>query len=204
MIYIENPSWAPVWNEVHLSEFVFQKSRGIASDFCGIQTDESEHCLHEYPWSMINYVSSTIFFFPVMNSQKQWKSPWNHRKSWVEAGNHSAVWKKSCFIKYCRPSSTSLPHRSTPLCSLYHIMWRQTPSTSSHLQGSSFKYVPSQWEMTLQCNVISHWLGTYTKDPCIHTSPHDHRPGVLKSLDAATLRRWPCNDVTWDLTSLVA
>ena len=24
-------------------------------------------------------------------------------------------------------------------------------------------YVPSQWEMTLQCNVISHWLGAYTK-----------------------------------------
>ena len=24
-----------------------------------------------------------------------------------------------------------------------------------------FVYVPSQWEMTLQCNVISHWLVTY-------------------------------------------
>ena len=35
---IENPSWAPVWNGVHPSEFVFQKSRAIASDFCGIQT----------------------------------------------------------------------------------------------------------------------------------------------------------------------
>ena len=26
-----------------------------------------------------------------------------------------------------------------------------------------FVNVPSQWEMTLQCNVISHWLGTFTK-----------------------------------------
>ena len=26
-----------------------------------------------------------------------------------------------------------------------------------------FVYVPSQWEMTLQCNVVSHWLGAYTK-----------------------------------------
>ena len=29
---------------------------------------------------------------------------------------------------------------------------------------------PSQWETTLNCNVVSHWLGTYTKwqnDPCI-------------------------------------
>ena len=26
-----------------------------------------------------------------------------------------------------------------------------------------FVYVPSQWETTLQCNVVSHWLGTFTK-----------------------------------------
>ena len=25
------------------------------------------------------------------------------------------------------------------------------------------EHAPSQWEMTLHCNVISHWLGTYTK-----------------------------------------
>ena len=31
-------------------------------------------------------------------------------------------------------------------------------------QGSrdNFVYVPSQWETTLQCNFISHWLDTYT------------------------------------------
>ena len=26
-----------------------------------------------------------------------------------------------------------------------------------------FVYVPSQWETTLQCNIVSHWLGAYTK-----------------------------------------
>ena len=26
-----------------------------------------------------------------------------------------------------------------------------------------FVYAPSQWEATLHCNVVSHWLGTYTK-----------------------------------------
>ena len=26
-----------------------------------------------------------------------------------------------------------------------------------------FVYAPSQWETTLQCNVVSHWLGAYTK-----------------------------------------
>ena len=30
-------------------------------------------------------------------------------------------------------------------------------------QGSFFVYVPSQWEMTLQCNVISHRLDSFTK-----------------------------------------
>ena len=39
---IKNPSRAPVRNGIHPSEFVFQKSRAIASDFCGIQTHEGE------------------------------------------------------------------------------------------------------------------------------------------------------------------
>ena len=32
-----------------------------------------------------------------------------------------------------------------------------------------FVYVPSQWVMTLQCNIISHWLGTFTKLSLKHT-----------------------------------
>ena len=31
------------------------------------------------------------------------------------------------------------------------------------LSRDYFVYVPKQWETTLQCNVIFHWLGTYTK-----------------------------------------
>ena len=40
-----------------------------------------------------------------------------------------------------------------------------------------FMYAPSQWEMTLHCNVISHWLGISTKrsldfhDMNLYTSP---------------------------------
>ena len=30
-------------------------------------------------------------------------------------------------------------------------------------------YAPCQWEMTLYCNVISHWLGAYTKWSLMHT-----------------------------------
>ena len=33
-------------------------------------------------------------------------------------------------------------------------------------------YAPSQWETTLQCNVVSHWLGAYTKWSLYHTFPH--------------------------------
>ena len=33
----------------------------------------------------------------------------------------------------------------------------------SFLNRDHFVYAPSQWEMTLQCNVTSHWLGEYTK-----------------------------------------
>ena len=31
------------------------------------------------------------------------------------------------------------------------------------LYRDHFVYVPSQWEMTLYCKVVSHWLGTYIK-----------------------------------------
>ena len=91
--YMENPSWAPVRNRVHPHEFVFQKSRAIASDFCGIQTHEDELCS---AWAlMINSISTTVFFFPVITSQKHQKLLSNHRKSWSEARNHSWVGTKT-------------------------------------------------------------------------------------------------------------
>ena len=31
------------------------------------------------------------------------------------------------------------------------------------LWGIILCYVPSQWETTLHCNIVSHWLGAYTK-----------------------------------------
>ena len=39
-----------------------------------------------------------------------------------------------------------------------------------------FVYAPSQWETTLQCNVVSHWLGAYTKWSLwyyLNLNPHD-------------------------------
>ena len=32
-----------------------------------------------------------------------------------------------------------------------------------------FVHAPSQWETTLHCNVVSHWLGTYTEWSCAIT-----------------------------------
>ena len=48
-----------------------------------------------------------------------------------------------------------------------------------------FVNAPSQWETTLQCNVVSHWLGAYTKWS-LHQEPEStksHHPHVLQSLD---------------------
>ena len=56
---VENPSCAPVQNRVHPHDFVFQKSRAIARDFCGIQTHEGE--LHSARVPMIDFISSTMF-----------------------------------------------------------------------------------------------------------------------------------------------
>ena len=80
-----------MWNGVHPSEFVFQKSRVIASDFCGIQTHESELRSPRLP--MIGAIFSAMSF-PLANSQKHQKSRSDFRKSWSEAGNHTSVWKK--------------------------------------------------------------------------------------------------------------
>ena len=43
----------------------------------------------------------------------------------------------------------------TLYCIQYCSAWGRTRDQSV--------YVPSQWEMTLHCNVVSHWLGAYTK-----------------------------------------
>ena len=45
-------------------------------------------------------------------------------------------------------------------------------------------YVPSQWEMTLHCNVISHWLGAYTKS----SLDYIHMPHVLLCILTYTSR----------------
>ena len=52
-----------------------------------------------------------------------------------------------------------------PLIILLHLVMAYFWRDINHLQGlfCVCDYAPSQWEMTLHCNVISHWLGAYTK-----------------------------------------
>ena len=40
-------------------------------------------------------------------------------------------------------------------------------------------HAPSQWETTLQCNVVSHWLGAYTTMPVPHWPGWCRKPSLL-------------------------
>ena len=44
------------------------------------------------------------------------------------------------------------------------------PIPCSWICRDHFVYVPSQWETTLHCNVVSHWLGAYTERSLMCTS----------------------------------
>ena len=41
--------------------------------------------------------------------------------------------------------------------------WKQLITGGLFLCKDQFVYVPSQWETTLHCNVVSYCLGAYTK-----------------------------------------
>ena len=56
--------------------------------------------------------------------------------------------------------------------------WKR--STRNH-----FVYAPSQWETTLRCNVVSHWLGAYTKWHC-------NTPAITRMLIHAICTVFPC------------
>ena len=59
-----------------------------------------------------------------------------------------------------------------------HIGWM----TYQVYTKDHFVYAPSQWETTLQCNVVSHWLGAYTEWSLwyyLNLNPHDKIYGEL-------------------------
>ena len=46
-----------------------------------------------------------------------------------------------------------------------HIYW--ICKVHKNVIKDQFVSESSQWEMTLHCNAVYHWLGAYTNDPCV-------------------------------------
>ena len=72
-------------------------------------------------------------------------------------------------------------HQNLFDCTFHHLA---TMKYCSHfiifvMDSDHFVYAPSQWETTLHCNVVSHWLDTYTKwsleDKDLFTLQSEHR-----------------------------
>ena len=57
-----------------------------------------------------------------------------------------------------------------------------------------FVYAPSQWEPTLQRNVISHWLSAYTKSFCVYVSSEWEA-----TLQCNVASHWPSAYTKWSL-----
>ena len=50
----------------------------------------------------------------------------------------------------------------------YKRVWRLgTPRSICECSSDHFAYAPTQWETTLHCNVVSHWLGTCTEQSLV-------------------------------------
>ena len=54
------------------------------------------------------------------------------------------------------------------------------------LSRDRFAHVPSQWETTLYCNVVSHWLAHIQNNPCLSEKFH-HYIGVIMSTMASQI-----------------
>ena len=69
------------------------------------------------------------------------------------------------------PATETIPKGKSPICRHNRVV------VSSIKQKQHFVYVPSQWKTTLHCNVVSHWLGAYTKWSLQHMySAHTNTP----------------------------
>ena len=157
---IANPSQVPMRNGVHLSEFVFQKSRAIASDFCGIQTHEGE--LRSAWASMINSISSTMFFFCDNFTKNSGITP--KLSEITEVGNHNWVWKKSGSLSCTKErASTTCTYNMSVLkkdrkCKyifIFHKINSAWQRLRSYLRRGHVSWIPSDiwgsWPHSAEC-----------------------------------------------------
>ena len=83
----------------------------------------------------------------------EWKSSFDH---------HWTVYVLSqCYFGVYFPCSFTSQEINTKIT----FLWVHKQFTTPTYTLSSIKtlYTPSQWKTTLHCNVVSHWLGAYTK-----------------------------------------
>ena len=62
-----------------------------------------------------------------------------------------------------------------------------------------FVYVHSQWVTTLQCNVVSHWLGAYKNDPCTVLGKYSDKSQnkIPQYYDPVSHVQWTPNNSPW-------
>ena len=71
------------------------------------------------------------------------------------------------------------------------VIHKKNKSSSSQRSRDQFVCAPSQWETTLLCNVVSHWLSTYSK--------WSLEVNVSNLENIKALRHWPlCGEFTGD------
>ena len=76
---------------------------------------------------------------------------------------HQSNVYQSCDFRLMGGVKSNLTGQST----VYHtnncLSKLSVKKSTKHHCWDNFVYAPCQWETTLQCNVVSHWLGAYTK-----------------------------------------
>ena len=73
------------------------------------------------------------------------------------------------YVTLGKPAESSLLFNETSNTYLH------TPDSQvlmRHHSRDQSRYVPSQWETSLQCNDLSHWLGAYLESSLIHKTGH--------------------------------
>ena len=75
------------------------------------------------------------------------------------------LWPPSCRTRLLWPPSCHTRLLWPPSCRTrlfggryWSLLWE-----IDAISMDTFVYAPSQWETTLHCNIVSHWLGAYTK-----------------------------------------
>ena len=90
---------------------------------------------------------------------------------------------------------TLLPLLPHPDCSLYHLISAAGYCQFDVISRDHIVYAPGQWETTLQCNIVSHWLSAFTKWP---PASHCHDVTLHWALSLCTwyfMIPWWCYDI---------